>query len=242
MTFSEEGTVRLSLNDEVVYFGSTEEFNYTFVDGIYKVELFDKGGNPTVVMFELDSVAPQVVELRINSSNDDKGYANETHSVGIYLTVDEKLASDPIFTIDGKEYSKNQGDEDKNFYAVVTNLPETTTEGEIKFTIKVEDEFGNVATFTNKDIKNDVGYDKVIFDTTAPEFDNLINNTEDFSVSLGVTDDAFAYILLKNETTGETIKEEKDIGHHLVKKEHGLLKYLIKREMVVKYLLLQLNH
>lgn len=209
MTFSEEGTVRLSLNDEVVYFGSTEEFNYTFVDGIYKVELFDKGGNPTVVMFELDSVAPQVVELRINSSNDDKGYANETHSVGIYLTVDEKLASDPIFTIDGKEYSKNQGDEDKNFYAVVTNLPETTTEGEIKFTIKVEDEFGNVATFTNKDIKNDVGYDKVIFDTTAPEFDNLINNTEDFSVSLGVTDDAFAYILLKNETTGETIKEER---------------------------------
>ncbi len=169
MTFSEEGTVRLSLNDEVVYFGSTEEFNYTFVDGIYKVELFDKGGNPTVVMFELDSVAPQVVELRINSSNDDKGYANETHSVGIYLTVDEKLASDPIFTIDGKEYSKNQGDEDKNFYAVVTNLPETTTEGEIKFTIKVEDEFGNVATFTNEDIKNDVGYDKVIFDTTAPE-------------------------------------------------------------------------
>lgn len=209
MTFSEEGTVRLSLNDEVVYFGSTEEFNYTFVDGIYKVELFDKGGNPTVVMFELDSVAPQVVELRINSSNDDKGYANETHSVGIYLTVDEKLASDPVFTIDGKEYSKNQGDEDKNFYAVVTNLPETTTEGEIKFTIKVEDEFGNVDTFTNKDIKNDVGYDKVIFDTTAPEFDNLINNTEDFSVSLGVTDDAFAYILLKNETTGETIKEER---------------------------------
>lgn len=209
MTFSEEGTVRLSLNDEVVYFGSTEKFNYTFVDGIYKVELFDKGGNPTVVMFELDSVAPQVVELRINSSNDDKGYANETHSVGIYLTVDEKLASDPIFTIDGKEYSKNQGDEDKNFYAVVTNLPETTTEGEIKFTIEVEDEFGNGATFTNEDIKNDVGYDKVIFDTTAPEFDNLINNTEDFSVSLGVTDDAFAYILLKNETTGETIKEER---------------------------------
>ena len=209
MTFSEEGTVRLSLNDEVVYFGSTEEFNYIFVDGIYKVELFDKGGNPTVVMFELDSVAPQVVELRINSSNDDKGYANETHSVGIYLTVDEKLASDPIFTIDGKEYSKNQGDEDKNFYAVVTNLPETTTEGEIKFTIEVEDEFGNGATFTNEDIKNDVGYDKVIFDTTAPEFDNLINNTEDFSVSLGVTDDAFAYILLKNETTGETIKEER---------------------------------
>lgn len=193
MTFSETGTVRLSLNDEVVYFGSTEEFNYTFVDGIYKVELFDKGGNPTVVMFELDSVAPQVVELRINSSNDDKGYANETHSVGIYLTVDEKLASDPIFTIDGKEYSKNQGDEDKNFYAVVTNLPETTTEGEIKFTIKVEDEFGNVATFTNKDIKNDVGYDKVIFDTTAPEltlvgkeetYDNILRIEADTEITL----------------------------------------------------------
>lgn len=185
MTFSEEGTVRLSLNDEVVYYGSTEEFNYTFVDGIYKVELFDKGGNPTVVMFELDSVAPQVVELRINSSNDDKGYANETHSVGIYLTVDEKLASDPVFTIDGKEYSKNQGDEDKNFYAVVTNLPETTTEGEIKFTIEVEDEFGNVATFTNEDIKNDVGYDKVIFDTTAPEL-TLVGKEETYDNVLRV--------------------------------------------------------
>lgn len=177
--FSEEGNVRLSLNDEVVYFGSTEEFNYTFVDGLYKVELFDNAGNPTVVMFELDSTAPQVVELRINSSNDDKSYANETHSVGIYLTVDEKLASDPVFTIDGKVYNKNQGDEEKNFYAVVTNLPADTTEGELNFTIEVEDEFGNIATFTNEDIKNNVGYDKVIFDTTAPEL-TLVGTEETY--------------------------------------------------------------
>lgn len=185
ITFSEEGAVRLSLNDEVIYFGSTEEFKYTFVDGVYKVELFDKAGNPTVVKFELDSVAPQVVELRINSSNTNKNYANETHTVGIYLTVDEKLAKDPVFTIDGVKYQKNQGNEEKNFYAVVTKLPESTTEGEIKFTIEVEDEFGNVTTFTNADIKTDTSYDYVIFDTTEPTIN--INNWKDLTLEVGST-------------------------------------------------------
>ena len=166
--FSESGTVRLTKDNEIVYFGNDTDFAYDFTDGIYKLELIDKGGNNTVLMFEFDKTAPQVKELRINSSNENKQYANETHSVGIYLTVDEKLAKDPIFKINGIEYTEyRQGDADKFQYFLVTKLPENTKEGELEFTIEVEDEFGNTKTFTNKDILNDVGYDKVIFDTTA---------------------------------------------------------------------------
>ena len=176
--FSESGTVRLTKDNEIVYFGNDTDFAYDFTDGIYKLELIDKGGNNTVLMFEFDKTPPKVKELRINSSNENKQYANETHSVGIYLTVDEKLAKDPIFKINGIEYTEyRQGDADKFQYFLVTKLPENTKEGELEFTIKVEDEFGNTATFTNKDILNDVGYDKVIFDTTAPEL--ILAGTEE---------------------------------------------------------------
>lgn len=176
--FSESGTVRLTKDNEIVYFGNDTDFAYDFTDGIYKLELIDKGGNNTVLMFEFDKTAPQVKELRINSSNENKQYANETHSVGIYLTVDEKLAKDPIFKINGIEYTEyRQGDADKFQYFLVTKLPENTKEGELEFTIEVEDEFGNTKTFTNKDILNDVGYDKVIFDTTAPEL--ILAGTEE---------------------------------------------------------------
>ena len=176
--FSESGTVRLTKDNEIVYFGNDTDFAYDFTDGIYKLELIDKGGNNTVLMFEFDKTAPQVKELRINSSNENKQYANETHSVGIYLTVDEKLAKDPIFKINGIEYTEyRQGDADKFQYFLVTKLPENTKEGELEFTIEVEDEFGNPATFTNNDILNDVGYDKVIFDTTAPEL--ILAGTEE---------------------------------------------------------------
>ncbi len=169
--FSESGTVRLSKNDQIVYFGNDADFAYDFTDGVYKLELIDKGGNNTVVMFEVDGTAPQVKELRINSSNENKQYANETHSVGIYLTVDEKLAKDPVFTINGVQYKLTEQKEVTKgyFYATTTKLPEETKEGELEFSIDVEDEFGNPATFTNADILNDVGYDKVIFDTTDPE-------------------------------------------------------------------------
>lgn len=176
--FSESGTVRLTKDNEIVYFGNDTDFAYDFTDGIYKLELIDKGGNNTVLMFEFDKTPPKVKELRINSSNENKQYANETHSVGIYLTVDEKLAKDPIFKINGIEYTEyRQGDADKFQYFLVTKLPENTKEGELEFTIKVEDEFGNSATFANKDILNDVGYDKVIFDTTDPKL--ILAGTEE---------------------------------------------------------------
>ena len=177
--FSESGTVRLTKDNEIVYFGNDIDFAYDFTDGIYKLELIDKGGNNTVLMFEFDKTAPQVKELRINSSNENKQYANETHSVGIYLTVDEKLAKDPVFKINGIEYKLTEQKEVTKgyFYATTTKLPENTREGELEFTIDVEDEFGNTKTFTNNDILNDVGYDKVIFDTTAPEL--ILAGTEE---------------------------------------------------------------
>lgn len=58
VSFSETGTVRLTKDGTEVYYGSTEEFNYEFIDGAYKFELFDKGGNPTAFMFEVDSAEP----------------------------------------------------------------------------------------------------------------------------------------------------------------------------------------
>ena len=119
----------------------------------------------------IDTLAPQVVELRFNSSNDNKNYANENHSVGIYLVVDEELAENPVFTINGIQYKMTEQKEVTNgyFYAATTKLPADTEEGELSFTItNVVDEFGNSTSFDNDDIKNDVGYNYVIFDTTDP--------------------------------------------------------------------------
>ena len=50
---------------------------------------------------------------------------------------------------------------------------------------------------------------KIVVDRTAPDFDNLVDNSEDFAVSLGVTDSAFAYVELINQDTGRVIKEER---------------------------------
>ncbi len=121
----------------------------------------------------IDTLAPQINELRFNSSNKiDNGYANNTHSVGVYLTVHEELASDPTFIIDGKSYAKNQGNVSTNgyMYAAVTKLPEDTKEGKLSFSVTVSDKLGNTATYTQDDIKNNVdGYDGVIYDTTDPK-------------------------------------------------------------------------
>ena len=119
----------------------------------------------------IDTLAPQVVELRFNSSNDNKNYANENHSVGIYLVVDEELTENPVFTINGIQYKMTEQKEVANgyFYAATTKLPADTEEGKLSFTItNVVDEFGNSTSFDNDDIKNDVGYNYVIFDTTDP--------------------------------------------------------------------------
>ena len=121
----------------------------------------------------IDTLAPQVEELRFNSSNSiNNGYANNTHSVGVYITVHEELGEVPTFVIDGNEYSKTEERENAKgyLYAAVTKLPKDTEEGEILFSVTVADKMGNTTTYTNNDIKNDVeGYDGVIYDTTAPE-------------------------------------------------------------------------
>ena len=121
----------------------------------------------------IDTLAPQVEELRFNSSNSiNNGYANNTHSVGVYITVHEELASDPTFMIDEKTYSKSYDEVNTKgyLYAAVTKLPEDTEEGKLTFSVTVTDKVGNTATYTNDNIKNDAeGYDGVIYDTTAPE-------------------------------------------------------------------------
>lgn len=120
----------------------------------------------------IDTLAPQVEELRFNSSNSiNNGYANNTHSVGVYITVHEELASDPTFMIDEKTYSKSYDEVNTKgyLYAAVTKLPEDTEEGKLTFSVTVTDKMGNTTTYTNDDIENDVeGYDGVIYDTTAP--------------------------------------------------------------------------
>ena len=121
----------------------------------------------------IDTLAPQVEELRFNSSNSiNNGYANNTHSVGVYITVHEELASDPTFMIDEKTYSKSYDEVNTKgyLYAAVTKLPKDTEEGKLTFSVTVTDKVGNTATYTNDNIKNDAeGYDGVIYDTTAPE-------------------------------------------------------------------------
>lgn len=120
----------------------------------------------------IDTLAPQVEELRFNSSNSiNNGYANNTHSVGVYITVHEELAENPVFTINGIQYKMTEQKEVTNgyFYAATTKLPADTEEGKLTFSVTVTDKVGNTATYTNDDIKNDVeGYDGVIYDTTAP--------------------------------------------------------------------------
>ena len=70
--------------------------------------------------------------------------------------------------------------------------------GEGKYTLRLVDKAGNETTFT------------VIVDKTAPEFDDLEDNTKASSVSLVVTDKNFDYILIKNNDTGKEWKEKRN--------------------------------
>lgn len=149
----------------------------------------------------IDTLAPQVEELRFNSSNSiNNGYANNTHSVGVYITVHEELGEVPTFVIDGNEYSKTEERENDNgyLYAAVTKLPEDTEEGKLTFSVTVTDKAGNTATYTNDDIKNDVeGYDGVIYDTTAPEL-TLVGTEETYDNILRIeagTEITLEYVL-----------------------------------------------
>ena len=134
----------------------------------------------------IDTLAPQVEELRFNSSNSiNNGYANNTHSVGVYITVHEELASNPTFMIDEKTYSKSYDEVNTKgyLYAAVTKLPEDTEEGKLTFSVTVTDKVGNTATYTNDDIKNDVeGYDGVIYDTTAPKLTLVGENETNYNI------------------------------------------------------------
>ena len=90
VTFSEEGTVRLTKDGSEVYYGSREEFNYEFIDGVYKFELFDKGGNPTAFMFKVDSIDPTAtIEYSIEDRTNQKVIATLKPSEEVTITNNE---------------------------------------------------------------------------------------------------------------------------------------------------------
>ena len=136
-------------------------------DGEYKVKVRDNAGTNTIVEFTVDTIPATKVELRVNSSNDNNQYAKIGDSFGIYLTVDEELRENPIFTVNGKEYKVNQTETVNSGYkyAVVYKVTEDMEEGEIEFTISnIYDKAGNPLN----DLSNNDANGKVIIDKTAP--------------------------------------------------------------------------
>ncbi len=136
-------------------------------DGEYKVKVRDNAGTNTIVEFTVDTIPATKVELRVNSSNDNNQFAKIGDSFGIYLTVDEELRENPIFTVNGKEYKVNETETVNSGYkyAVVYKVTEDMEEGEIEFTISnIYDKAGNPLN----DLSNSDANGKVIIDKTAP--------------------------------------------------------------------------
>ena len=153
-------------------------------DGEYKVKVRDNAGTNTIVEFTVDTIPATKVELRVNSSNDNNQYAKIGDSFGIYLTVDEELRENPIFTVNGKEYKVNQTETVNSGYkyAVVYKVTEDMEEGEIEFTISnIYDKAGNPLN----DLSNNDANGKVIIDKTAPTIN--INNWKDLTLQIGDT-------------------------------------------------------
>ena len=119
--FSESVTVRLTYNNNSnpEYFGSSDDFKYTFVDGLYKIELFDKGGNPTLVMIKVDGTAPQPAYLSFRVDGDatsgvDTYYATNGDRLYISFASDEKLGQEPIYILtdsEGNEFTYSRTEE-----------------------------------------------------------------------------------------------------------------------------------
>ena len=114
-----------------------------------------------------DRTAPSKVSLRINSSyKENKEYGKVGDSFGVYLVVDEKLAKEPTFTVNGKEYKANQNKKVNSgyMYAVVYPITADMKEGLVEFTISnIVDKAGNkLADLTNADTN-----EKLVIDKTA---------------------------------------------------------------------------
>ena len=128
----------------------------------------------------LDRVAPEVLSVRANSSsttNNSVGILNQ--SVGIYLQVNEELAQNPTFIINGKEYAVNQTEVTSAGtykYAVVEKVTTDMKEGPVEFTItNIVDKAGNVlADVVDQTDANQTLYiDNSVPTTTSIEFKNI---------------------------------------------------------------------
>ena len=111
-----------------------------------------------------DRTAPEKVALKINSSYKNKEYGKVGDSFGVYLTVDEELAQDPTFTVNGKEYKANQHEKVNSGYkyAVVYTITDDMEEGPVSFTISnIVDKAGNkLADLSNVDTNETLTIDK----------------------------------------------------------------------------------
>lgn len=163
----------------------------TMVDGQIEMKvtgISDKAGNtidditkPTNGhIVYLDRVAPEVLSVRANSSsttNNSVGILNQ--SVGIYLQVNEELAQNPTFIINGKEYAVNQTEVTSAGtykYAVVEKVTTDMKEGPVEFTItNIVDKAGNVlADVVDQTDANQTLYiDNSVPTTTSIEFKNI---------------------------------------------------------------------
>lgn len=163
----------------------------TMTDGQIEMKvtgISDKAGNtidditkPTNGhIVHLDRVAPMVLSLRANSSSKtDNSVGILGQSVGIYLLVDEELAQNPTFIINGKEYAVNQPGVTSagNYkYAVVETVTTDMKEGPVEFTItNIVDKAGNVLEdiIDQTDANQTLYIDNSVPETTSIEFKNI---------------------------------------------------------------------
>ena len=220
----------------VVYYSETgEDGTFTTVgnsledidtskEGQYNVwyTATDAAGNASKVrrIIIVKSLEPFAMGVYGGNKVDDTFYVKDDTKVYFNLQFDELLAVSPKVDINGEfafQYGKpvekvNSEGETYYIYSYVYVINSDVSEGLLSFRIyDYEDQYGIVGNdITNEDfIGNGYQNGKIVVDRTAPDFDNLVDNSEDFAVSLGVTDDAFAYIELINQDTGRVIKEER---------------------------------
>ena len=163
----------------------------TMTDGQIEMKvtgISDKAGNtidditkPTNGhIVHLDRVEPMVLSLRANSSSKtDNSVGILGQSVGIYLLVDEELAQNPTFIINGKEYAVNQPEVTSagNYkYSVVETVTTDMKEGPVEFTItNIVDKAGNVleGIIDQTDANQTLYIDNSVPETTSIEFKNI---------------------------------------------------------------------
>ena len=210
VTFSEEGTVRLTKDGSEVYYGSREEFNYEFIDGVYKFELFDKGGNPTAFMFKVDSIDPTAtIEYSIEDRTNQKVIATLKPSEEVTITNNEgkdtyTFNENGSFTFKFEDKAGNKGTATAAVNWINKEIP---TVKEIKYVTDASNNSITVTTTLSKPIYTPSGWTmdgkayvfKKLYNTNTNEnvkIKDLYGNTNSFEIDVNWL-----------ETTNPTVKE-----------------------------------